>query len=573
VALKPNNLQVYNTLTRSKERFEPLDPPHVGMYVCGPTVYGDAHIGHAKSYVSFDVIVRYLRHLGYNVRYVQNITDVGHLTDDADQGEDKVERKARAEQVHPMQIAEKFTRSYFEDMDRLNLLRPDISPRASGHIIEQIELVRRLIAAGHAYEAGGNVYFDVASWPKYGKLSGRSVEEMVSGTRVETAADKRAPADFALWKRAEPGHIMQWPSPWGAGYPGWHLECSAMSMKYLGESFDIHGGGMENQFPHHEDEIAQAEAATGKPFVKYWLHNNMVTVGGQKMGKSLGNFITLKDAFKKWDPMVLRLFILQSHYRSPLDFSDEALGAAKEGYQRLVTAMKSLCRALGQGDLPSIDEAAYNRAKAEALTKLLEADASLSAGESLDSGLAQMINAAKAEALAKRPQTDARLSAGESLDSGLAQMINAVKTAILAGAPMTGGPDLKVTELVSDARRRFSTAMDDDFNTAGAIALLFDLAREANRVVAAGSATRGTLETFATAMRELAGDVLGLSLESAGAGATEGVTSALVQSMIDLRKEARAAKNFALADSIRKRLDEIGIVLEDTPEGTQWRFR
>ncbi|MCX5655326.1 MAG: cysteine--tRNA ligase, partial [Planctomycetota bacterium] len=325
MALKPNNLHVYNTLTRSKERFEPLDPPHVGMYVCGPTVYGDAHIGHAKSYVSFDVIVRYLRYLGYNVRYVQNITDVGHLTDDADQGEDKVERKAKAERVHPMQIAQKFTWSYFEDMARLNVLKADIQPFASGHIIEQIELVKRLIAAGHAYEAAGNVYFDVASWPKYGKLSGRSVDEMVSGTRVETAADKRAPADFALWKRAEPGHIMQWPSPWGNGYPGWHLECSAMSMKYLGESFDIHGGGMENQFPHHEDEIAQAEAATGKPFVKYWLHNNMVTVNGQKMGKSLGNFITLKDAYQKWDPMVLRLFILQSHYRSPLDFSDEAL--------------------------------------------------------------------------------------------------------------------------------------------------------------------------------------------------------------------------------------------------------
>jgi cysteinyl-tRNA synthetase len=342
VTLKPNNLHVYNTLTRSKVRFEPLAPPAVGMYVCGPTVYGDAHIGHAKSYVAFDVIVRYLRYLGYNVRYVQNITDVGHLTDDADQGEDKVEKKARAERVHPMQIAEQFTRSYFEDMDRLNVLRPDISPRASGHIIEQIELVKRLIERGHAYEVGGNVYFDVASWPQYGRLSGRSVQEMQAGARVEVAADKRHPADFALWKLAEPGHIMQWPSPWGMGYPGWHLECSAMSMKYLGDSFDIHGGGIENQFPHHENEIAQAEAATGKPFAKYWLHNNMVTVGGQKMGKSLGNFITLKDAFQKWDPMVLRLFILQSHYRSPLDFSDEALAAAKEGYERLVQAFDEL---------------------------------------------------------------------------------------------------------------------------------------------------------------------------------------------------------------------------------------
>ena len=356
MALKPNNLHVYNTLVRDKVRFEPVAPPRVGIYVCGPTVYGDAHIGHAKSYVSFDVIVRYLRHLGYRVTYVQNITDVGHLTDDADQGEDKVERKAKAERIHPMQLAEGYTRSYFEDMDRLNVLRPDISPRASGHIIEQIELVKRLLAAGHAYEAGGNVYFDVASWPKYGKLSGRSVDQMQAGARVEVAADKRHPADFALWKRAEPGHIMQWPSPWGQGFPGWHLECSAMSMKYLGETFDIHGGGLENSFPHHEDEIAQAEAATGKPFAKYWLHNNMVTVGGQKMGKSLGNFITLKDAFEKWDPMVLRLFILQSHYRSPLDFSDEALGAAKSGYEKIAIAMKAILRTISNAPatLPNV---------------------------------------------------------------------------------------------------------------------------------------------------------------------------------------------------------------------------
>ncbi|MBE3070946.1 MAG: cysteine--tRNA ligase, partial [Planctomycetes bacterium] len=258
--IKPNNLQVYNTLTRKREAFQPLNPPHVGMYVCGPTVYGDAHIGHAKSYVSFDVIVRYLRYLGYKVTYVQNITDVGHLTDDADAGEDKVEKKARAERVHPMAVAERFTRGYFEDMDRLNVLRPDISPRASGHIVEQIEHVKRLLETGHAYEVGGNVYFDVTSWPTYGRLSGRQVDQMQAGARVEVNAEKRNPADFAVWKRAEPGHIMQWPSPWGPGYPGWHLECSVMSQKYLGETLDIHGGGMENQFPHHEDEIAQAEA-------------------------------------------------------------------------------------------------------------------------------------------------------------------------------------------------------------------------------------------------------------------------------------------------------------------------
>jgi cysteinyl-tRNA synthetase len=482
VTLKPNNLHVYNTLVRDKVRFEPVAPPRVGIYVCGPTVYGDAHIGHAKSYISFDVIVRYLRHLGYGVTYVQNITDVGHLTDDADQGEDKVERKAKAERIHPMQLAEGYTRSYFEDMDRLNVLRPDISPRASGHIIEQIELVKRLLAAGHAYEAGGNVYFDVASWPAYGKLSGRAVEEMQSGTRVEVAADKRHPADFALWKKAEAGHIMQWPSPWGQGFPGWHLECSAMSMKYLGETFDIHGGGLENSFPHHEDEIAQAEAATGKPFAKYWLHNNMVTVGGQKMGKSLGNFITLKDAYKKWDPMVLRLFILQSHYRSPLDFSDEALGAAESGHERILIAMNAIRHAL-----PSAPAGAADAAPVEEL------------------------------------------------------------------------------------RRRFAEAMDDDFNTAGAVAVLFDVAREANRAVAAGAA-RGTLELLQAALDELGGGVLGLRLEAPGGGA-EDATAGLVQLLIDQRNDARKSKNFAQADAIRKRLDEIGILLEDSPQGTKWRLK
>jgi len=524
VALKPNNLHVYNTLSRSKERFEPLAPPFVGMYVCGPTVYGDAHIGHAKSYVSFDVIVRYLRYLGYNVRYVQNITDVGHLTDDADQGEDKVERKARVEQVHPMQIAEKFTRSYFEDMDRLNLLRPDISPRASGHIIEQIELVKAILARGHAYETGGNVYFDVASWPKYGKLSGRNVEEMQAGARVEVAAEKRHPADFALWKRAEPGHIMQWPSPWGMGYPGWHLECSAMSMKYLGESFDIHGGGIENQFPHHEDEIAQAEAATGNPFVKYWLHNNMVTVGGQKMGKSLGNFITLKDAFKKWDPMVLRLFILQSHYRSPLDFSDEALGAAKSGYERLRTTVDAL-----QKRLSPYGQKIFNEITASV----------------------------------------------KSLVPGLA-----VPDAIVVhGLPETVPSNVNkdAIRFASEALMQFERAMDDDFNTPTALAAIFDLVRDTNRLVSEAPQSVGTLCILDIAFRQMAGDVLGLVFEVDSTVATGGLDSEAVSVMIDtliaIRNGARKDKNFALADDVRKRLDKIGIVLEDTPEGTKWRFK
>ncbi|MBN2732755.1 MAG: cysteine--tRNA ligase, partial [Balneolaceae bacterium] len=287
------DLHIYNTLSREKEKFEPISKGFVGIYVCGPTVYGDPHLGHAKSYVSFDVVVRYLRYLGYNVRYVQNITDVGHLTDDADQGEDKLEKQARVEKLEPMEIAEKYTYNYFRDMDKLGVQRPDISPRAAGHIIEQIEMVKKLLEKGHAYEVDGNVYFDVSSDESYGKLSGRNIEDQESGTRIETAGDKRAPEDFALWKRADDGHIMKWPSPWGMGYPGWHVECSAMSTKYLGEHFDIHGGGLDNQFPHHECEIAQSECAFDKPFANYWMHNNMVTLEGQKMGKSLGNAISL----------------------------------------------------------------------------------------------------------------------------------------------------------------------------------------------------------------------------------------------------------------------------------------
>ena len=336
------SLALYNTLTRSREPFVPLDQGRVRMYVCGPTVYGHSHLGHAKSYVSFDVIVRYLRFLGYQVLYVQNITDVGHLSDDADEGEDKIEHLSRTRQVHPMQIAEQYTRSYFEDMDALNVIRPDISPRASGHVIEQIEMIRKLINLGFAYEANCSVYFDVQRFAGYGKLSGRRPEELEAGARVDVNPDKRHPGDFALWKRAEKGHIMRWPSPWGEGFPGWHIECSAMAMKYLGESIDIHGGGLENQFPHHECEIAQSEAATGRPFVRYWLHNNMVTVDGRKMGKSLGNFLTLKDAFVRWAPQVVRFFILQSHYRSTLDFSEAALEGAAKGLERLNAARRAV---------------------------------------------------------------------------------------------------------------------------------------------------------------------------------------------------------------------------------------
>ena len=348
-------LQIYNSLTRKKEEFQPMHEGVVGMYVCGPTVYDNAHIGHAKVYVTFDVVNRYLRYLGYRVRYVQNITDVGHLTDDADSGEDKILKRATIERVEPMELVERYMRSYFEDMDALHVIRPDISPRASAHVPEQIELVKTLIDKGHAYEANGSVYFDVSSFPEYGKLSGRRVEELQEGARVEVNPEKTDPSDFALWKKAESQHILKWNSPWGWGYPGWHAECSAMSGKYLGETFDIHGGGLENIFPHNECEVAQSEAANGKPFARYWMHNNMVTVDGVKMGKSLGNAIFLKDLFKRYPPLVIRFFILSSHYRSPTDFSTEALDAAQKGLDRLLATVALLRERLDKAQPGELD--------------------------------------------------------------------------------------------------------------------------------------------------------------------------------------------------------------------------
>ncbi|MGE3181227.1 MAG: cysteine--tRNA ligase, partial [Phycisphaerae bacterium] len=368
------SLRVFNTLGRKLEPFEPLKPPRVGMYVCGPTVYGHSHLGHAKSYVAFDAIVRWLRFSGYDVSYVQNITDVGHLTDDADEGEDKVVAEARRRSLHPMAVVEIFMRSYLDDMDAMNLVRPDIMPRATGHIPEQLAQIEELLKRGHAYEVNGSVYFDVASFAGYGKLSGRKTDELEAGARIAVSDDKRSPADFALWKRADASHIMRWPSPWGDGFPGWHIECSAMSQKYLGDTFDIHGGGLENQFPHHECEIAQAEGATGKPFARYWLHNNMCTINGQKMGKSLGNSVFLKDIFytngplhskprnadeqpqllleRAFEPVVVKHFILTSHYRQTLDFSNEALKAAESGCYRLRDSLAALRKAADEASVP-----------------------------------------------------------------------------------------------------------------------------------------------------------------------------------------------------------------------------
>ena len=325
-------LTVYNTLTRKKDEFVPLVPGRVNMYVCGPTVYDHAHLGHAKTYVNFDMIVRYLRYSGNRVRYVQNITDVGHILDT---GEDRILKGAARERIEPMEVVERYARSYVEDMAALGVLPPDISPRASAHIPEQIEMIKVLLAKGHAYEVNGSVYFDVHSYPEYGKLSGRQVEEQTEGARVAVREEKRSPEDFALWKRAEPEHILRWPSPWGWGYPGWHIECSAMSIKYLGTTFDIHGGGIDNIFPHNECEIAQSEAATGQTFARYWLLGGSLTVEGVKMSKSLGNFVTIKNALERYKPEALRFFILSGHYRNPIDYSDAALEAASKGWERL----------------------------------------------------------------------------------------------------------------------------------------------------------------------------------------------------------------------------------------------
>ena len=366
-------IQIYNTLTRKKEVFEPLVPGKVGMYVCGPTVYGPPHLGHARSAITFDVIFRFLKAIGYKVRYVRNITDVGHLVADADEGEDKIAKQAKLDELEPMEVVQKYTNLFHHSMEMLNVAPPSIEPRASGHIIEQIDEVKKILKSGYAYESNGSVYFDVekfASENEYGKLSGRKIEDLISHTRaLDGQNEKHSGLDFALWKKAQPEHIMHWPSPWSEGFPGWHIECTAMSSKYLGETFDIHGGGMDLTFPHHEAEMAQAKAAHGKEAVRYWMHNNMITLNGQKMGKSLGNAISLEDFFsgqhplleKAYSPMTIRFFMLQAHYRSTLDFSNEALQASEKGLDRLMKAVSKIeSLPVSQTSTVNIEELARN---------------------------------------------------------------------------------------------------------------------------------------------------------------------------------------------------------------------
>ncbi|HEY4691345.1 MAG TPA: cysteine--tRNA ligase [Anaerolineae bacterium] len=483
-------IQVYNVLTRRKEEFVPIHPDRVTLYVCGPTVYDHAHIGHAKTYVSFDMLVRYLRFRGFKVRYVQNITDVGHLLDT---GEDRILKGARRERSEPMELVETYTRSYFEDMDALGVTRPDISPRASAHIPEQIELIKQLIETGHAYEVDGSVYFSVMSFPEYGKLSGRRIEEEEEGARAGTPfrvaarEEKRHPADFALWKRAGPEHILRWPSPWGWGYPGWHIECSAMSTKYLGGTFDIHGGGIDNIFPHNECEIAQWEAATSKPFANHWLLTGSLTLDGVKMSKSLGNVLTIKDALKRYSPQAIRFFVLSSHYSNPIDFSDAALQAAEKGVERLLSPVRQV-------------------------------------------------------------------------RDRLRVVANSTDSAEFAG-------------VLGEHRAAFVDAMDDNFNAPAALGVLSKLTTDVNTLLNSGKPIgKAMLEAIDKTYRDLGGSILGVVPDAFKSEANLDVLDGLVRILLDMRTEARANKDFARADAIRRQLADVGVAVEDGRDGTTWRL-
>ena len=481
---------IYNTLTRRKEEFVPLKAPFVGLYVCGPTVYGDPHLGHTRPAITFDLLYRYLRSLGYKVRYVRNITDVGHLEHDADDGEDKISKKARLEQLEPMEVAQYYADRYHDAMRALNVLPPSIEPHASGHIIEQIEMTKEILKNGFAYESNGSIYFDVEAYNKkhhYGKLSGRVLDEMRANTReLDGQSDKRNPFDFALWKKAAPEHIMRWPSPWSDGFPGWHMECSAMSTRYLGETFDIHGGGRDLMFPHHECEIAQSEAACGHAAARYWMHNIMITINGQKMGKSLGNFITFEQLTtgnhpllaQAYSPMTIRFFILQAQYRSTLDFSNEALQAAEKGYERLMKAMKTLSK-LEASEISSVD--------------------------------------------------------------------------------------------ISDIEPRCKAAMDDDLNSPIVISVLFDAVRLINQIYdGQQTISAADLDELRRVMHLYVFDILGLRDDLAGDN--NRLLGQLIDTVLDIRMQAKQAKDWATSDRIRDSLPALGIKVKDRKDGSDWEL-
>ena len=489
-----HKLTLYNSLNRFKQPFVPIHKGHVGMYVCGPTVYGDAHLGHARAAITFDTLFRYLLHLGYKVRYVRNITDVGHLEHDADEGEDKIQKKARLEELEPMEVVQLYLNRYHDDMKKLNVLPPSIEPHASGHIIEQIEYIKRILDSGYAYESNGSVYFDVPKFNQdhpYGKLSGRNIEDMINNTReLDGQEEKHSPLDFALWKKASPEHIMHWPSPWSEGFPGWHLECSTMGEKYLGETFDIHGGGLDLLFPHHECEIAQSVAAQGHDAVKYWIHNNMITIESKKMGKSYNNFITLQQFFngdhplltRAFSPMVIRFFILQAHYRSTLDFSQTALEASEKALQKLTDT--------------------YRR-----LINLLPAEKST----------------------------------------------------------------IEIPDFISMAYE----AMDDDLNTPIVISVLF----EASKIINGASAGEIKLSKEDIArLRHLFDiffvELLGINLgsESDHNNSSKAYEGA-VDLLMEIRKNAKAQKDWATSDLIRNKLSDLGFEIKDTKNGVEWSVR
>ncbi len=490
-------LVIYNTLSRSKERFQPLHAPNVGMYVCGPTVYGDPHLGHARPAITFDLLFRYLKHLGYKVRYVRNITDVGHLEHDADEGDDKIEKKARLELLEPMEIAQYYTNRYHQAMDALNVLPPSIEPHATGHIIEQEQLVQQILDNGYAYESNGSIYFDIEKYNKdhkYGILSGRSLENIIDESRtLQGVGEKKNQADFALWKKAQPEHIMRWPSPWSDGFPGWHCECTAMGRKYLGNHFDIHGGGMDLVFPHHECEIAQAVASQGDQMVKYWMHNNMITINGQKMGKSLGNFITLEQFFtgnhpsleQAYSPMTIRFFILSAHYRGTVDFSNDALKASQKGLQKLMDGLSAM-----------------ERINAEA----------------------------------------------KSAED--------------------------VHNFVSALRQKCYDAMNDDLQTPLVISNLFEACHVINTIVDHKATIDAVdLEELKSTITTFAYDILGLRADvSSGDGKREEAFGKVVDMVLELRKQARSEKNWAVCDQIRDALKEAGFDVKDTKDGCVWKL-
>jgi cysteinyl-tRNA synthetase len=486
------NLVIYNTLSRKKEPFIPITPGFVGVYVCGPTVYGHAHLGHARPAITFDIVFRYLQHIGFRVRYVRNITDVGHLVNDADEGEDKIGKIAKVDQVEPMEVVQKFTNSYRHNMAQLNVLSPSIEPTATGHIIEQIELIKTILSNGYAYESNGSVYFDVEKYAEnydYGKLSGRKIDDLQSNTReLDGQQEKHSSLDFALWKKAQPEHLMRWPSPWSDGFPGWHTECTAMSKKYLGAKFDIHGGGMDLLFPHHEAEIAQSCASIGHESVNTWMHNNMITINGQKMGKSLGNFINLEQFFtgnhplleKAYSPMSIRFFILQAQYRSTLDFSNDALQAAEKGFDRLMKAV-ALLENIAPSDISTVD----------------------------------------------------------------------------------------VNTLIANCY----DAMNDDFNTPVVIANLFEGARIINSLNDGKEMiNKSDLDTLKIVFNVFIVEILGLTAEQSSSSSNE-VLSEVVNLLLNLRMEAKTAKDWATSDKIRNELTNIGFEIKDRKDGFEWEFK